>query len=123
MNKKRLFLAVSCLLVLIAISYYSCIKEVAPLQTVSPCDKVNSKYSAVILPTIMQTYCATINCHDGSGGAPLDLNNYADVKIFFDNGQLKSRVIDLKDMPPTAPLPDSLIKKLSCWMGKGAQNN
>ncbi|TAL58579.1 MAG: hypothetical protein EPN85_11370 [Bacteroidetes bacterium] len=71
----------------------------------------------------MKTYCTTTNCHDGSGGAPLDLNNYADIKIFFDNGQLKSRVIDLKNMPPSAPLPDSLINKLNCWIGNGAKNN
>lgn len=111
-----------------AISYYSCVKDVAripqPLNQ-SYCDTTDTRFSTAILP-MMQTHCATGNlCHDGSAGAsgPLNLNLYDDVKYFYDFGQMQDRVIDKKNMPPSAPLPDSLIQKLKCWMGKGAQNN
>ena len=128
MSKKSLFLILPALMVLVAILYSSCVKDQARLPVAlnqSFCDTTDTKYASVIKP-IMQTYCATSNaCHDGSAGAsgPGDLNTYNDLKFFYDFGQLQSRVIDLKDMPPTGPLPDSLINKLKCWMGKGGQNN
>ena len=125
MGKKQAFLGGICLMFIGAISYYSCVKDQARLTApVNPsyCAVTNTKFGAVIQP-MMQTYCATLGCHDGAGGAPLNLNLYDDVKLFYDLGVLKNRVIDLKDMPPAGPLPDTLIKKLTCWMGKGAQNN
>lgn len=109
-------------MILVAISHYSCVKEEGRLEIVSPCDSVNSKYSEVILP-MMQANCAISGCHDGTGGAPGDFGTYADVKAVADNGKLADRVIVLKNMPPAGPLPDSLILKLNCWLGKGAQNN
>lgn len=128
MSKKRLFLMLPGLMVIMAISYYSCVKDLARLPVPlnqSYCDTTDTRFSTVILP-MMQTHCATTSaCHDGSPGAsgPLDMNKYDDIKYFYDFGLLQSRVFDLKDMPPSAPLPDSLLKKLQCWMGKGAQNN
>lgn len=125
MRKKEAFLAISCMVVLLSVSYYSCTKDVARLPFIVPqsfCDSLNVKYSTDIKP-IMLANCATTGCHDGSGGAPLDLNTYADLKTFSDNGLLKSRVFDMKDMPPTGPLADSLLQKLKCWMDAGAQNN
>ena len=128
MHKNHRFSALLLFVALAAIFYTSCVKDSARLPATlsqSFCDTTDTKFSTVILP-MMQTHCATTNaCHDGSPGAlgPLDLTKYDDVKLFYDFGTLKSRVIDLKDMPPSAPLPDSLIKKLQCWMGKGAKNN
>lgn len=123
-SKPLVFLAVFCVFYLLLFSS-SCVKETGRLPrplSQQYCDTTDTRYSTVIKP-MMQTHCATVNCHDGSGGAPLDLNKYDDLKLFYDFGTLKSRVVDLKDMPPSAPLPDSLIQKLQCWIGKGAQNN
>jgi hypothetical protein len=126
MSKRQVYIAISCLVTFVAISHYSCMKDKGriprEIATQSFCDSLNVKYSTHI-QSMMVTQCATTGCHDGSGSAPLDLNNYADLKTFYDFGTLKSRVIDLKDMPPAGPLPDSLIQKLKCWMDAGAQNN
>lgn len=123
MNKKHVFLAAPSMLVLMAISYYSCVKDQGVVKK-TLCDSLIT-YSTVIKPIIVTNCAQTSNCHDGSGiSAPLDLNTYADLKTFFDNGQLKSRVFTLKDMPPSpAVLPDSLLKKINCWMNSGAPNN
>lgn len=125
MRKMRSFLILSCFVTLGSITWYSCVKDVAKIAaplSQAYCDTTDHRYSTVILP-MMQAHCATPGCHDGSGGAPLNLNNYDELKIFYDNGTLQQRVITLKDMPPAAPLPDSLIRKLSCWMDDGAPNN
>lgn len=123
-QKIPLFLVVPCM-VFLCVFYTACIKETARLPVTVPksfCDSLDVKYSADIID-IMQLNCAISGCHDGSGGAPLDLNIYADLKTYVDNGMLQSRVIDLKDMPPSGPLPDSLIQKLKCWVDAGAPNN
>ena len=125
MSKKHAFLGVFCVMIFISISHYSCIKdkgEQPEAVSQSLCDSLNVTYMTVIKPMVVNN-CATLNCHDGSGGAPLDLNTYVDLKTFFDNGQLKDRVFTKKDMPQTGPLPDSLLQKLQCWMNDGAPNN
>jgi hypothetical protein len=129
MNKKKAFLSITCIMTLVSILYYSCVKDKGELPVAvsqSYCDSVNTKFSSAQLP-MFQTYCAISGCHDGSTGttAPWNYNTYTDIKKVADNGQLRNRVIVLKDMPPAGypSLPDSSIKKLNCWLNKGAQNN
>jgi hypothetical protein len=126
MKKKSLFLAAIGLMV-IAFSYYSCVKDAGQSGTPvsqSFCDNVNTKFASVQLP-MFQSHCAIPGCHDGGGGAPGNFGVYLDVKAVADNGKLGQRVITLKDMPPAGqpPLADSTISKLNCWLNKGAQNN
>ena len=128
MVKKQAFLALFCLMVFATISHYSCTKDAGRLPAAlsqSLCDSLNVKFSTVIKP-MMQANCVT-GCHDGSGttGAPLDLNSYAALKIFYDNGELKHRVFTLKDMPqaPNPPLADSCLQQLQCWINDSLPNN
>jgi hypothetical protein len=128
-NKKAAFLGITCLLVIFGISFYSCVKDAGKLPvpvSLSFCDSIDTKFSTVQLP-MFQTYCAISGCHDGTATttAPWNFNLYSDVKIVADNGRIRERVITTKDMPPFGypSLPDSLVKKLNCWLNKGAQNN
>ena len=130
MSKKQVFFSLTLVLILTAVSVISCVKDVAslpppdaPLVTQTLCDSLNAKYSTVINPMVVAN-CAYSGCHDATGfNAPGDLNTYQGLKDIFDNGQLKSRVFTLKDMPSTGPLPDSLLQKLKCWMDDNAPNN
>jgi hypothetical protein len=130
MSKKQVFFSLPVLGVLLAISIFSCVKDegrlakpVNPATAQTLCDSLNVKYSTVIQP-MMVSNCATIGCHDGFGGSgPGDLNTYATLQAMYINGTLNNRVIVLKDMPSTGPLPDSLIQRLQCWMDAGAPNN
>ena len=124
--KPKFILVLSLFLMSIVVFfYYSCTKDKGPLIVKTPCDGLVTKYASVISPTIMQTKCAYSGCHDAAGNAPGNFTTYPDLKIVADNGKLKDRVLTKKDMPPltSPPFPDSLRKKLDCWIQKGAQNN
>ena len=123
--KPKFILALSLsLMSIVILFYYSCTKDKGQLIVKSPCDGLITKYASVISPTIMQTNCGIAGCHDAAGNAPGNFNIYTDIKIVVDNGKLKDRVFTKKDMPPLPKtLPDSLLKKLDCWIQKGAQNN
>lgn len=122
--KKRSWIPISCLLTLAAILMYSCVKDVGRVQVpLSPglCDSLNVKYSTDI-QQIMATRCATSGCHDGgSFSTSPALNSYVSVSANAD--KVEARAVIQKDMPPTGPLPDSLIQKLKCWLDAGAPNN
>jgi len=124
MNKKSILYAITFLLIVIAVSFFSCVKDIGPLpvpKSVTFCDSLNMKWSTDIQP-IIQANCAISGCH--SAGAYIgDFTAYAGVKAKADNGSLNNRVIIQKNMPPSGPLPDSLIQKIDCWIQKGAQNN
>ena len=119
MKKNQIIIAPVCLLMTFAVFYYSCTKDVGQLPL---CDRINSTYSAVILPMI-QTNCAIPNCHNGSGYGPGNFNLYSALKIVADNGKLRDMVFTRQIMPPSGPLPDSLLQKLNCWLNKGAPND
>ena len=114
----------------IVIFFNACVKEVGPLPKIvknaavslSYCDSLNVSYASHIKP-IINANCATVGCHTPSTGYLPDFSNYAVLKSSIDNGSFKDRVIVSKNMPPSAPLPDSTINKLNCWLNKGAPNN
>lgn len=111
-------------LLVISVSFLTCVKEQAPLPKPKPpgfCDTIPSKYSSEIKP-IISANCLS-GCHMSGGQAPTDYNQYNDLKNDADNGQLRDRVIVLKDMPPAGALPDSELKKIDCWITNGALNN
>lgn len=122
MKSKQIFSFLFSFLLVVFVFYYSCTKEKGPLPVKTLCDGLNTKYAAVVLP-IIQTNCAIKGCHNGSGGAPGNFNAYEDLKVVADNGKLRDRAIVQKNMPASAPLPDSLIQKIDCWVQRGAQNN
>lgn len=71
---------------------------------------------------IIAAKCATAACHE-NGFIYGDFKDYSGVKDRVDNGSIKLRVLDLKLMPPSGPLPPDELKMIQCWLDAGAPNN
>ena len=126
MKKGIVFSSIACLTALVIILQNSCVKDIGPLPvkvSVAFCDSLNVKYSSDINP-IMITYCATkASCH-GTGASAGDFSTYGGVQPFANDGELRDRVLVVKDMPQGGPLlADSLLQKIDCWLQKGFPNN
>ena len=99
----------------------SCLKEKAKVTvqvTVPPvgaCDTIT--YTKHIKP-IIDNNCATAGCHVAGAQFP-PLTAYADVKDIATNGSLKLRVITLQNMPASAPLSQTDMNTIQCWLDNG----
>ena len=71
---------------------------------------------------IMDAQCATSGCHVNGTGR-VDLSDYTGVQGIAADGQLESRVLVRKDMPPVAPLSLCDQQKIKAWIQNGANNN
>ena len=125
MKNKLVYSYLFWLLLVVPVTYYSCVKEVAPLQrsVVSNCDSV--KYSVDIMP-IIQTECVSTGCHSAGGGSSgYDLSSYALLKLKVDDSTFTRRVLQGVGgwMPLGGQLPAIERDKIKCWVDKGAQNN
>jgi mono/diheme cytochrome c family protein len=85
------------------------------------CDSTIS-YADDIAP-LMTDYC--ISCHTPGGPGAGDFTGYTELKQKADNGTLKNRVVDLKDMPQAgAPtLSEDQRSIINCWIKQGAPDN
>lgn len=88
-----------------------------PIVALTPCELVS--YNTDISP-IMATNC--IGCHSSSFTG-YDLTNYTGVKQKVDNGSLRLRVLETRDMPGYCVLPADDLQKIECWINNGAPNN
>lgn len=86
------------------------------------CDTVDVSFNNDILP-IIKTKCATSGCHVQGGSGSGIFENYNQIKAKADNQSLARRVLELKDMPPTAPLTACQIEYFRQWLTDGAVNN
>lgn len=103
------------------ITISSCTFEnVKPIPKLDPTDTIS--YKDDIKP-FMDSYC--VSCHSVEGGAPGDYTIFEEIQAAASSGAIKSRVFDLKDMPPDGmPLPTEEEKeKLRSWIEAGALNN
>ena len=85
------------------------------------CSKISSTFNANIKP-IFTTNCISSGCHD-SGSPHGDFTIYSGCNTKVGNGTLNSRVLENKNMPPSAPLSLDDRKKIKCWIENGAPNN
>ncbi|MGW8122919.1 hypothetical protein ACV07N_09685 [Roseivirga echinicomitans] len=78
-------------------------------------------FSSDVFP-IMQSNCATSNCHVSGGSAPFVMSGYSDIKSRAD--LIKSRV-SAKTMPPAGAnaLSADQINTIVAWVDGGAPNN
>lgn len=102
--------------------FFSCKKEATPLTY--DCTGIAPTYSTGI-QSVLDTKCATSGCHSASSrSGGIDLSNYASAKSeSASNAFLGSieRLSGYKSMPQgAAQLPDSTIRKISCWVSNGA---
>lgn len=80
----------------------------------------NKSFSADVNP-IIQTRCATANCHAaGSTNSPGPLTNYPE--IFNARDKIRN-VISLSTMPPGTPLTTAQRGYIICWIDMGAPYN
>ncbi len=127
MNKKFTLSFITFLLMLVSVSYFSCVKEMGPLPTIPTtptqtfCDSANVKFSADINP-IIQTKCAVLGCHNASAAGGV---NFIPGYSAIDTARIRARVLDGNPsyMPPGIPLPLTERKKIECWLKEGAPNN
>lgn len=101
----------------------SCKKE----KTMEPtsCDTIPHTYSKDIKPIVL-TNCAISGCHVQGGSGPGDFTQYAPLANYAQNGKLRDRVINKKDMPPPSSgkkLTQTELDKIDCWIRSGAPNN
>lgn len=118
---RKNFFPVLCSFFLI---FSACTKDVGklPVSSVAPsgCDTVT--YTKHIKP-LMDASCNLGGCHGiplGSGAPPF--SNYAQVKQYADNGEIKSTVFDSQPelMPQNGPpLPQAQKNLLNCWLNNG----
>ena len=84
--------------------------------------KINQqpKFSTDVLPLI-QSRCATANCHDASASGGIILQNYT--QVFTVKDRIKTRAVVQKTMPVFTPLNAAETATLKCWIDNGAINN
>ncbi|MCW3103221.1 MAG: cytochrome c [Bacteroidetes bacterium] len=118
MKMKKLFLLIP---VIGSIAACTSEKGPVPVKDTDNCDSTIS-YSADIAP-IMTDYC--ISCHTAGGSGTGDFTTYTELKQKADNGSLKNRVVDLKDMPQAGSptISEDQRKMINCWIKQGAPNN
>ena len=112
------------LFVVFAVSLNACYYDVEEeLYAASDCDSTNVRYSVEITEILTNNGCLT--CH--SDLATLDLNGYADLKVYVDNGALLG---SLNHDPAYRPMPDNSPKISACdlnriekWVREGALDN
>jgi hypothetical protein len=106
---------------------FACRNDKGPLPltsliNLSECD--TSGYYVDDIAPMMTSKCATSGCHD-AGSSSGDFTTYIGVKAKVDNGSMKNRVLDIKNMPPAGNpvLTQTELKRLDCWIKKGGLNS
>ncbi|NQW42013.1 MAG: hypothetical protein HQ463_01090 [Bacteroidetes bacterium] len=120
--KSAIFILISAILL------YSCAKKATNIvSTPKPIENHTTDnkaldtlltYNLQIKPLI-DKYC--IQCHNSQ--YILKLNNYAQVKINADNGEINKHVLVIKNMPPKnqPQLSADELKMLAAWLTNGAK--
>ena len=86
------------------------------------CDTSEVTFSADVNP-IINSSCATTNCHASGGSGPGDFTQFDELKAKVDDGSFVNRVIEQQTMPPGTPLTDCELQTLQAWLDAGATNN
>ena len=87
------------------------------------CDTTGVNYSTQVI-TILNNNC--YSCHSvGSNVAGSTFDNYADLKVYVDNGQLIDLITTdgVGIMPPTGKMSDCEIERIQAWVNAGALDN
>ena len=124
-NMKKLFLPI--VFFILSGCYYDSEEAMYGKPGSGTCDTSVAKYSTQVQP-ILSSYCLT--CHSnaaasGSGGG-IKLQNYADVKIYVDNGKLKASIEHTSNYPMPkggGSLSSCDISIINAWITKGALND
>ena len=116
---KRTQLLIVFICIGVSACYYDNEETLYPNE--SSCYSPDVSFSADIKPMI-DAKCATAGCHV-SGTGRVVLTTFQSIKNIAEDGQLDDRVLQRKDMPPSAPLSRCDQEKLQAWLDIGAANN
>lgn len=85
------------------------------------CETEGMRYTEDIKP-IIDANCATAGCHSGNTSRPM--NTYEAVRDYALDGSLVTRInlpaSNPQSMPPSGPLDDCTIEKITAWVNDGA---
>ena len=121
MNKKIKYFPIAITFVILFISFVFILSCKKNKKDQVNCSGVSATYNTDVKP-IVTANCNMSACHN-SGSSNGDFTSYAGLKNKADNGTLKSRVVDQKNMPPSGALSTDNINKINCWISAGAPNN
>ena len=112
------------LFVVCAVSLNSCYYDVEEeLYAASDCDSSTVRYSVEVTEILTNYGCLT--CH--SDLAALDLNGYADLKVYVDNGVLLGSLnhdVGFRPMPDNGPkISVCDLNRIKKWIREGALDN
>ncbi len=94
----------------------------APQNECTSCVSENISYAINIKPIVNRSCATSSGCH-GTGSTNGVLNSFDQVKNWADNGLLRNRVLDKKDMPPGGGLTACDIDMIRIWLDEGSRNN
>lgn len=116
---KKTLLAPLCTLIFFTV-LSSCNKETEkiPIGTVD-CSSVT--FEKIIFP-LVESSCGNAGCH-GANALNGEMLNYSQIKAFADNGELKTHVLEVQDMPQGGTLTSEQLGQVKCWLDAGAPNN
>ena len=95
----------------------SCTQGEANENTTGDCGTENYTYDDNVA-SIITSKCASCHAHGGQSSA---LTTYAEVEASLQ--RVKARAVTDKTMPPSSPLSDNEIQKISCWIDNGNPEN
>jgi len=121
--KMKYFLAGVFLVFLLPSCYYDNEEDLYP--DAGQCDTTNVTYTTAIAP-VMEANCNS--CHNAvTANAGVITDNYTDLKVVADNGQLWGAVNHEQGYSPMpknqAQLPDCELSKIRIWLDEGAPDN
>jgi hypothetical protein len=97
---------------------WSCKKKITA-PSVAECATLDAKYSTTV-KTIIDTKCASSNCHDGSN-SEIKLKTFDDVKQHYTH--MLSEINSGRMPKGGITLSTTELKQLQCWLQDGAKNN
>ncbi|NOQ74124.1 MAG: hypothetical protein GQ574_19105 [Crocinitomix sp.] len=114
MNKRKVIIPALMLCALAA-----CKKSTTTEIPIGTVDCATVSYTETIKP-LFDANC--VSCHNTNSpdGA---LSNYAETKIYADNGKLKDEVLSSRSMPIGTPLTSTALGQVKCWLDAGAPSN
>lgn len=86
------------------------------------CNTADVSYTNHVGP-IINSSCATTNCHVSGGSGPGDFTNFNELEAKINDGSFENRVIVQKTMPPNSELSDCDLQTIQAWLDAGALNN
>ncbi len=114
MNKRKVIIPALMLCALAA-----CKKSTTATTPIGTVDCSTINYAGTIKP-LFDAKC--VSCH-GTNSSDGALTNYAETKVYADNGKLKDEVLTSRSMPIGTGLTSEQLGQVKCWLDAGAPND